>query len=244
MAPQERDAMLKVNGEGTANMVNAALEAGVKKFCHVSSVAALGRTIDLQNINEDTWWKNDPANSWYAISKYSAEREAWRASEEGMNVVIVNPSVVIGPGNPTRSSNAIFGLAKKGFSWYTSGSGGFVDARDVAEDAILLMNSEIVNKRFVLNGRNMTYREFGDKILREFGHRAASRQVGTFLMSLMWRVEKFLCALRGKIPRITRESAAAAREATSFGGSKITEAISFQYRDINKTISEVASFYK
>lgn len=242
--PEEREQMIKVNGEGTANVINVALNTGVKKFCHISSVAALGRTIDLKNIGEETWWKNDPANSWYAISKYSGEREVWRATEEGLDMVIVNPAVVLGPGNPTRSSNAIFSLAKKGFSWYTIGSGGFVDARDVADACIRLMQSEIVNQRFVLNAKNMSYREFADRILKQFGHQPTSREVGPFLTWLMWRAEKFITRFSGKTPRVTKESAAAAREQASYTGNKITQSLDFKYRDINTTLSEVCAFYK
>jgi len=250
--PKDRELMLKVNGEGTANVINAAVEAGVRKFCHVSSVAALGRTIDLKNINEDTWWKNDPANSYYAISKYSGEREVWRAAEEtrldgdgsDMNIVIVNPAVVIGPGNPTRSSNAIFALAKKGFSWFTEGSGGFVDARDVADACILLLESDCTHLRFVLNAKNMSYREFGDKVLSAFGHKPAHRAAGSLLLGVMWRLEKIVAGLSGRIPRITKESAMAASEAVSYGGDKITTVIPFQYRDIEHSIPEIAAFYK
>lgn len=242
--PKERDRMIKVNAEGTANVINVAMFAGVKKFCHISSVAALGRTIDMKNIGEDTWWKNDPANSWYAISKYSAEREAWRATEEGMSVVIVNPSVVIGPGNPTRSSNAIFSLAKKGFSWYTTGTGGFVDARDVADAAIKLVESEVVNQRFVLNATNLSYRDFADRILHRFGHKPTTREVGAFLTWFMWRSEKLLCLFSGKSPRITKESAYAAREAATYTGNRITETISFKYRNLDATLDEVCAYYK
>lgn len=242
--PRERDYMLKVNSEGTSNVVNVALECGVKKFCHVSSVAALGRTIDMKNISEDTWWKNDPANSWYAISKYSAEREVWRATEEGMDVIIVNPSVVIGPGNATRSSNAIFALAKKGFSWYTSGSGGFVDARDVADACAKLMRSDVVNQRFVLNAMNMTYREFAKKILNRFGHKPATFEVGSITLGVIWRLNKITSLLTGKSPRITKESAASVTEVVSFSGEKISSLLDFRYRDINQTLDEVSMYYK
>lgn len=242
--PGERDYMLKVNAEGTANVINTAMQCGVKKFCHISSVAALGRTIDLKNISEETWWKNDPANSWYAISKYNAEREAWRATEEGMNVVIVNPAVVIGPGNAQRSSNAIFALARKGFSWYTRGSGGFVDARDVADACVKLMQSEIANERFVLNAKNLSYREFADLLLKRFGHKPVSRELGSFMLGFMWRLEKFTARFTGKTPRITKESAAAAGEAAGFAGDKITTAIDFKYRDIHTTLDEVSLYYK
>lgn len=242
--PNERDAMLKVNIEGTANVINVSMDCGVEKFCHVSSVAALGKTIDLQNINEDTWWKNDPSNSWYAISKYTAEREVWRASEEGMNVVIVNPSVIIGAGDTSRSSNAVFALAKKGFTWYTKGSGGFVDAQDVADACVKLMDSEIVNERFVLNSENMSYRNFANEILTLFGKKPVSRQLGKFALGIMWRIEKIVAAISGKPPRITKESVAAASEAATYNGSRITQRTGFSYKPIRQSLQEVAGYYR
>jgi dihydroflavonol-4-reductase len=242
--PKERDAMLKINMEGTANLVNVSMDYGVKKFCHLSSVAALGKTIDLQNINEDTWWKNDPSNSWYAISKYNAEREVWRASEEGMDVVIVNPSVIVGAGNVSRSSNAIFGMAKKGFSWYTKGSGGFVDAQDVADACVKLMESEIVNERFVLSAENMTYRDFADEILKLFGNKPVRRQLSSFTLGLLWRIEKFISNLSGRSPRITKESAAAASEIASYNGKRIAERIGFTYKPVRQSLQEVVGYYR
>jgi dihydroflavonol-4-reductase len=242
--PKERDAMLKINMDGTANIVNLSMDYGVKKFCHVSSVAALGKTIDLQNISEGTWWKNDPSNSWYAISKYNAEREVWRASEEGMDVIIVNPSVIVGAGNTSRSSNAIFALAKKGFSWYTNGSGGFVDAQDVADACIKLMESEIVNERFVLNSENMTYRDFANEILNLFGKKPVSRRLSAFSLGVLWRIEKLLATLSGRSPRITKESAAAASEVASYNGKRITEQIGFTYKPIRQSLHEVVGYYR
>lgn len=242
--PRERDLMIRVNAEGTANMINVAMESGIRKFCHISSVAALGRTIDMQNIDENTWWKNDPANSWYAISKYNAEREVWRATEEGLDVVIVNPAVVIGPGNPSRSSNAIFAMAKKGFPWYTRGSGGFVDARDVASVCVSLMKSDIVNERFVLSAENLSYRSFANELLKRFGHQPVSREVGPFQLGMMWRLNKLGAWITGKAPRITKESAASASETADFNGEKITKAIDFRYRSLEQTLEQITPFYR
>lgn len=167
--PKEKEKMLQVNIEGAANIVNLAMHAGVKKVCHISSIATLGFTIDGTLINEDVWWKNDPSNSWYAISKYGAEQEVWRASEEGMDVVVLNPSFILGPGDEKRTSTEVFGAMKKGNSWYTLGENGYVDVRDVAAAAVKLMESEIKNERFVLSAVNLSYRDFFDKILTAFG---------------------------------------------------------------------------
>ena len=163
--PKEKEKMLQTNTEGTSNVVNAAMHAGVKKFCHISSIAALGFTIDGTSIDEDVWWQNDPINSWYAISKYNSEREVWRATEEGMDVIIINPGFIIGPGDTNKSSTEAFGVLKKGNSWFTNGVIGYVDVRDVANATKQIMESEIVNQRFILSAQNLSYREFFDKVL-------------------------------------------------------------------------------
>lgn len=241
--PADKEKILQANIEGTANLVNAALYAGVQKFCHISSVAALGRTVDGLDINEDIWWKTSPENSWYAISKYGAEREAWRVSEEGMDVIILNPSFILGPGNGTTSSSEIFSLLRKGISWFTNGVTGYVDARDVAQAAVQLMDSEIKNERFVLNAANLSYREFFDKALAVFGKPATRFHAGPFLTGLGWRSEKILARLAGRKPGLTKETAIASQLVNHFDGKKITERIAFRYRDIETTIKEVCSTY-
>jgi nucleoside-diphosphate-sugar epimerase len=224
--------------------VNLALDSGVKKFCHISSVAALGRTTDGRVVDENVWWKTSPDNSWYAISKYGAEREVWRATEEGMDVLILNPSLILGPGDESRSSNEVFRVLREGTSWYTNGVTGYVDARDVAAAAVLLMNSEIRNERFLLSAANLSFRTFFDKVLMEFGRSATKFPAGRALTSLGWRGEKIYAALTGRKPRLTRETARASQLVTHFSGEKITSLTGFRYRSIDDTIREVCEFYK
>lgn len=243
--PSERDTMLHHNIQGTANVINAALEKGIKKLCHVSSVAALGKKENGDPSDENTHWKNSPRNSWYAISKYGAEREAWRATEEGLDVVIVNPSLILGPGDTARSSLEIFGVAKKGFGWYSSGSAGFVDVRDVARAMVELMDSGIKNERFVLNAENLSYRDFINRLLKAFGQKPASKKLSIFLGELAWRAEKILAALTGRRPRIQKETIRAAQEKISFDGKKITESLpGFRYNPVQKSIDDFVPYYK
>lgn len=242
--PSDKERMLEANIEGTANLINTALDAGVTKFCHISSVAALGRTVDGHDIDEAVWWKTSPENSWYAISKYGAEREAWRASEEGMDVIILNPSFILGPGNGSTSSSEIFGLLRKGIAWYTNGVTGYVDARDVAAAAVQLMDSPVKNERFVLSAANMSYREFFDKALKAFGQKSTRYHAGPLLTSIGWRGEKLLARITGRKPTLTKETAMAAQLVNHFNGSRITQQISFRYRDIDATIGEVCAFYR
>ena len=242
--PKERDKMMQVNIEGTANVVNAAMHAGVKKLCHISSIAALGSTIDESLITEGTWWKNNPSNSYYAISKYGAEREVWRAAEEGLNVVIVNPSFIIGPGDTSKSSSEAFGILRKGASWYTNGVNGYVDVRDVAHAAIKLIESDVLNQRFILNAANLSYRSFFDKVLVQLNKPKTKREAGKFLLALAWRIEKLLAEIAGRNPIITKEKVGYALQISQYDGSKIQKTINFNYRNIDTSIMEICKFYK
>ena len=242
--PKEKDKMMQVNIEGTANVVNAAMHAGVKKLCHISSIAALGSTIDGSLITEETWWKNNPSNSYYAISKYGAEREVWRAAEEGLNVVIVNPSFIIGPGDTSKSSSEAFGILRKGASWYTNGVNGYVDARDVAHAAIKLIESDVLNQRFILNAANLSYRSFFDKVLVQLNKPKTKREAGKFLLALAWQIEKLLAAIAGRNPIITKEKVGYALQISQYDGSKIQKTINFNYRNIDTSIMEICKFYK
>ena len=242
--PKEKDKMMQVNIEGTANVVNAAMHAGVKKLCHISSIAALGSTIDGSLITEETWWKNNPSNSYYAISKYGAEREVWRAAEEGLNVVIVNPSFIIGPGDTSKSSSEAFGILRKGASWYTNGVNGYVDVRDVADAAIKLIESDVLNQRFILNAANLSYRSFFDKVLVQLNKPKTKREAGKFLLALAWRIEKLLAEIAGRNPIITKEKVGYALQISQYDGSKIQKTINFNYRNIDTSIMEICKFYK
>lgn len=243
--PAERKAMLAVNIEGTANMVNASIECGVKKFCMVSSVAALGMTTTRGVISETNEWKNDPSNSWYAISKYGAEREAWRGTEEGLDVVIVNPSLILGPGDYNRSSLEMIRMVAKGLRWHPGGSGGFVDVRDVARAMVELVNSDIINERFILSGYNFSYKDFLAKLNAAFGNTKPTRLATPFLTGLAWRSEKILAALAGRKPRITKETARSSQEQHQFTGEKITQRLlGFSYTPMDQTIADVAAFYR
>jgi len=158
--PRDAAFMLKVNAEGTANLVNAALYEGVEKLVHVSSIAALGRKEFQPNINETAQWENSKENSNYAISKFKAECEVWRGMQEGLKIAILNPSVIIGAGNWKQGSCQLIQKVAKGLQFYPKGSTGFVDVRDVARAAILLMESDISGERYILNGANWSYQKF------------------------------------------------------------------------------------
>ncbi|MCU0436170.1 MAG: NAD-dependent epimerase/dehydratase family protein [Bacteroidia bacterium] len=241
--PSQRDELWRINGDGTANVVNTALYLGVGRLVHISSISALGGNEFGNEIDEDAWWKNAPGNTQYAISKYNAEREVWRGTEEGLEAVILNPSYVIGPGDASRSSNVIFPIAHKGTAWFTEGITGYVDARDVAAAARWALDCPNIAQRFVVNAENITYRSFLDYLMQAFGHKPVSRPLKPWMTNLAWRMEKLLSWF-GRTPKLTRETAAVLHKVNRFGGQKLAQTMKFNYRSVSEAVSNAVPFYQ
>lgn len=242
--PEDRQTMMKVNVDGTANLVNMALQCGISKFCHCSSVAAIGKPDRGNHIDESLVWKTSAANTWYAISKYGSEREVWRASEEGLNVVIVNPSVVIGPGDPGRSSAQLYQSVKNGLKFYTGGVTGFVDVRDVASAMVRLMESDISGERFILSAENLSYKTLFGYFAKYSESRPPRYRAGRFLSEMAWRMEKVRSFITGQKPLITRETARNANTRRYFSHEKIKKAIGFTFRPVESAAENTSRFFR
>lgn len=241
---RDEEEILKINVEGTANVVNAALAQGIKKMCHVSSIATIGRSEHLAVFDETLFWKYSPSQSNYAISKYGAEREVWRASEEGMDVIIVNPSLILGPGNWTQSSSNLFEKGYNGMKFYTEGTNGFVDVRDVAQLMVRLMNSDVKNERFILNAENIAYRAFFDMLHKQFGKPLSAIKIGKFVSGFAWRFEKIKCLFSNASPRITRETATSAHSKSVFSNEKIKKQFpDFNFIAVEQSVKDTCTLY-
>jgi nucleoside-diphosphate-sugar epimerase len=241
--PSERNKMMKINVEGVANMVNGALKKDVKRFCHISSTASLGRVSGDQILDENSWWKTSKDNSNYAISKYGGEREVWRGIEEGLNAFIINPSIVIGPGNWKSGSTQMFSQVWKGLPFYTEGVAGFVDVRDVSRSAIALMEKGVSNERYIINSENVTYRYVFDCIAESLGKKKASIKVTPFLSALGWRLEKIKSLLTNSHPMITKETAHSGMMQYQYSNEKIKKEIGIEFISIEESVKYAAGFF-
>jgi nucleoside-diphosphate-sugar epimerase len=242
MNPEDRKKMIENNLKGTSNMVNAALEKKVQKFCHVSSVAALGIEPEKE-ITEETGWNNKTNFSGYAVSKYLSENEVWRASQEGLNVTIVNPTVVIGPGNWRRSSGDIFLGANKGLRWFTEGGIGYVDVRDVSKAMVQLMESEIKNEKFILTSENLSYRKFFDLVYSSIRKPLPNKKAGKIILQFVWRLDKLRSVLTGTRHILTKEIARYSSMKLYYSNSKIKKAIAFEFIPVSESIKHTASHF-
>ncbi|MCX6315858.1 MAG: SDR family NAD(P)-dependent oxidoreductase [Bacteroidetes bacterium] len=241
---RDRKSMYKVNEDGTANVVNIALEKNISRLVHISSVAALGRTAHGGEVTEDKKWEESKVNTHYAISKFKAELHVWRGMSEGLDAVILNPSTILGYGDWRNSSCAIFKQVYDGFGWYTSGINGFVDVEDVARVTILLMESGISGERYIVNGDTWPFKKLQDTIAQGFGKKGPVRMATPFLLGIAWRLEKLKSFFTGKKPLLTRESARVAQSQTYFSNEKIKKALAgFAFNPLEQTIQKACEAY-
>lgn len=250
-APKDRADMYKINIEGTANVVNASISASIKKMCYVSSIAAFGRPplnemkkVDLVEIDEDQKWINTDTNSHYAITKYEGECEVWRGAAEGLKMVIVNPSIILGEGDWTQSSTKLFKYVHDEKPFYPDGFMNYVDVKDVASAVVQLIESDITDERFCLSAGMVAYREFFNKIAQNFNKKKPWLRISASTMGILWRAEALKSFVTGKAPLITKETAKTAQLKILQKNDKVKEALGFQFRGLDETLSRVCKNLK
>ena len=241
---KDRKNMYQVNVEGTANVVNMALEKKVRRLVHISSVAALGRKANGGHVNEEKKWEESKINTHYAKSKYKAELQVWRGIGEGLEAAIINPGTILGYGDWNSSSCAIFKNVYEEFNWYSSGINGFVDVEDVARATVLLLESNISEQRFIVNGDTWSFKKLQDTIADGFGKKHPARPTTPFLMAVAWRMEKLKSLFTGKKPLLTKESARVAQGQTWFSTDKILKALpGFSFTPLEESIAKACEKY-
>ena len=234
--PSKYHLLKKVNIEGTANIVNLCLHFGIKKLCFVSSIATLSKKPEQESIDESSFWNPDEKNSVYAISKYGAEMEVWRGTQEGLDAVIVNPGVILGVSPHKDGSNQIINVAKKGLNFYPSGIIGTVDVRDVAQIMIRLMDASIVNERYVLVSSNIPIKKLLSEISLLSGNKPPKYRLSRFLMEIISSLDSlshFLFRTRRKLPKDLVRSMFST---TTYNSSKIIKALNYNFIPISDTL--------
>lgn len=242
--PGESDKMLEVNTQGTANLMNACLACNIEKVCYVSSISSLGKQIDGTIIDEQVEWQPDDHRSAYSYSKFRAEMEVWRASKEGIKAVIVNPSVIVGPVNWKRSSGKLFYSVKRGMPFYTIGATGFVDVRDVAQTIVMLMESDTANERFILNGENLTFKDFFTLMAKAMKKKPPFIKVSQLVTEIGWRLNLFLCFLSNRAPAITRDTARTANTVSAYSTKKFTDRFNYSFIPVKDSIENAVRWFK
>lgn len=236
--------MYKINIEGTANMVNLSIDFGVKKFCYVSSIAALG-TPENPNviITEETEWNPNSNNTDYAITKHGGEMEVFRGSQEGLEVVVVNPGIILGPEFWNHGSARFFEKVKKGMLFYTQGKSGFVAVTDVVRFMYEVMKSEIKSERFILVAENLSLRDFLNKIADSVGAKHPQYYAKPWLTNFGAAADKIFSALFFRKRSLTKSMSDSAHSQTVFSNEKIKRMLNFEFTEITPYINEIGKHY-
>lgn len=241
--PKEKAKLLKINIEGTENIVTLCIENNAR-LLHVSSIAALGNAKKGEQITEKDFWEYDANVHSYAISKYEGEMQVWRGIAEGLNAVIVNPAVIIGKNAGFAGSGAIFKLVKDGLKFYTDGATGIVDVEDVAKAMILLMDSDITEERFTLSADNLHYKDFFAAIANGFSIKAPATAAKPWMLGIAWRAAKFASWFTGKAPALTKDAAKSSFNLSYYSNNKIKNTLNFEFKPLQQSILEVCQALK
>ncbi|QEC51332.1 nucleoside-diphosphate-sugar epimerase [Anseongella ginsenosidimutans] len=241
LANRERRQMYRVNIQGTANVVNLCLALGVEKLAHVSSVAGLGREKDGKFITEKTLFDYDEQNWAYGISKYESECEVWRGVAEGLNAVVINPTIVLADKDWSQGSGRMFGVVKKGMRFYTPGANGYVDVRDVSSCLIALMENGASGERFIINAENRSYREVFSAIAGALGKPQPSFQLKRWMLEIAWRANLVYALITGKEPLISKDAVKAGFRETRYSNEKIKKATGIHFIPLEQTIRDIVN---
>jgi nucleoside-diphosphate-sugar epimerase len=235
--------LYKTNTEGTANIVNACLEKKIETLCYVSTIATLQNPDISKNINESVYWKSSPHASDYAISKYNGEREVWRGIEEGLNAIIVNPSIILGPGFWNQSSGNLFSTCYKGTSFYTSGSSAIINAIDVANCMISLVDKNLIGKRYILSASNNSFLEISTAIQKKFNKKTPHIPAGKTLLKLATWADSVRCLLTGNKKTLSASMIHSLLEENTYNNERIKKALDFEFTPFLETITFICEAY-
>lgn len=236
--PKDKKQLFHVNIEGTSNIVNLCIENNCR-LLHVSSVAALGNAKKGQKINEKDFWEYDANAHAYGLSKYEGEMEVWRGITEGLEAIIVNPSVIIGKNAGFEGSGAIFKLVKGGFPFYTDGASGFVDVEDVTRVMILLMEASVSGERYIISADDYHYKTLFSEIAQGFGVKAPAKEAKPWMLGIAWRALKFVSVFTGKEPSITKDAAKSSVTLSYYNNDKVKSETGIVFKPVAESIKEI-----
>tara|TARA_R110002051_G_scaffold234092_1_gene295680 strand:+ start:48359 stop:49366 length:1008 start_codon:yes stop_codon:yes gene_type:complete len=241
--PKDFEQLHKVNCEGTANIVNLCIAKNIKKLCYVSSIATIGKNLNYEEVDEESEWTNKDANV-YALSKYYAEMEVWRGSQEGLSIVILNPGVIIGPGFWDTGSGKLYTTVTKEHRYYPPNGTGFVSVTDVVQLLVLAMNSDIDKERFITISENLKYKDVLDLIALELRLKPATQMLSFWQLEVLWRLDALGSFLFKRERKISKKMVASLRENKVYLNEKVRRFFDYKFEALQKSIAFTSEKFK
>ncbi|MUP44607.1 NAD-dependent epimerase/dehydratase family protein [Gramella sp. BOM4] len=241
--PSDERKLRKINIQGTANIVNLCIAKRIKKLCYVSSVAAVGGNLSAEPIDETSKWNPEENHTDYAISKYGAEIEVWRGTQEGVPTVIVNPGIILGPGFWDTGSGKIFSRLDKGLNYHFPKVSGFVGVEDVVAAMLKLMKSKIKNEQYILVAENLSFEKVLKDTARLLDRPVPTKRLTKWMVATGWIFQK-IGSWFGMSREITRESITSLFGETRYTSHKIIEKLEFKFTPIDQVLQKTGNIYK
>lgn len=233
--PKDYNKMNHVNCNGTATIVNLSIAYNIQKLCYVSSIATIGKNIGHPEVNEESEWTYKDANV-YAHTKYNAEMEVWRGSQEGLSMIIINPGVILGPGFWDSGSGAFFTTAKKNYQYYPPNGTGFISVNDVVQLMLLGMNSDVHKERFIAVSEDLSYKAILTQISKGLGIKPPSKELKFWQLQILWRLDWMRSIVSNKGRKITKKTVKSLREDTFYSHQKAVATFNFKFEPIEKIV--------
>ncbi len=243
LSGKDKKQMMKVNVEGTVNLLNVCVANNIEKFLHVSSVSAVGNSKKGELITEKDHWEFSQAQSSYSVSKYESEMEVFRACAEGLNAVIVNPGIILGKNAGTEGSGRIFEIIKNGLSYYPDGSFGYVDVDDVTDVMITLMESDISDQRYIITAENWTYQDLFREIATQLGKKPPAIALKPWMLEFARLGTGIASAFTGKNYGLTKDTIRSAFKKQNYSNEKVKKALNLDFKPVKDSIAEICSNY-
>ncbi len=240
---KKKSHIIKNNIKGTANVVNASLKCGIEKLCHVSSIAALDSRSNGTVIDEEIYKSDIEKPTAYSVSKFQSELEVWRGISEGLKAVIVNPSIILGPGKWDKGSPLMIKTVWEGMKYFTNGASGFTDVRDVVDIMIKLTESDVEAERFIINTENLLYKEVFSNIAVNLGKDKPSLHANSFMLQSARILDSIRSKLLRKQAKLTKETVSAATNKSSYSNKKITKTLNYKFISINDSIKDICEVF-
>ncbi len=241
--PKHYKKLKKANMEGTANVVNLCLANSVKKLCYVSSIATLGNGLNGAPITEETHWNPEEKNNVYAITKYGAEMEVWRGTQEGLDAVIFKPGVILGEGFWSSGSGVIIKTASKGIPFYTDGGMGVVDVKDVVKAMIQGMHSEEKNTSYILVSDNLKYKKLLTKIATRLNVNPPKKRAPKWVLMVFSKIDWLVSKLFGTRRKLLKATVNSLYTVSNYSSLKIERELNFTFTPISETLDRVVDCY-
>jgi dihydroflavonol-4-reductase len=241
--PAREKEVYNINVSGTRNVVNACLSKNIRRLVHISSVAALGRQKGQELIDEENKWSASSLNSRYGESKYFGEIEVFRGQEEGLETVIVNPSVILAPADWLKSSAQLFKYVWDEKRYYIDANLNYVDVRDVTKVVMHLVNSPVQGQRFIASAGAIPFLDFFTLVAKKFGKKPPSVKLDPATLNLAAAIEVMRSKLLGKEPLLTKETARLAGTRFAYRNEKIRKTLNFEFQPVDETVDWCCTQY-